>query len=43
MMTPDPPPSEEGIAGYAAAFRDWDESEWDHLAGDGLEPEPEPE
>jgi post-segregation antitoxin (ccd killing protein) len=24
------------IDGYAAAFAEWDESEWDHLAGDGL-------
>ena len=27
---------EKGIAEYAAAFADWDEREWDHLAGNGL-------
>lgn len=25
------------IAEYAAAFAEWDESDWDHLAGEGLE------
>ena len=28
---------DQEIAEYAAAFAEWDESDWDHLAGEGLE------
>ena len=28
---------DQEIAEYAAAFVEWDESAWDHLAGEGLE------
>ena len=28
---------DQEIAEYATAFAEWDESNWDHLAGEGLE------
>ena len=28
---------DQEIGDYAAAFAEWDESDWDHLAGEGVE------
>ena len=26
------------VAGYTEAFAEWDDTDWDHVAGDGLDP-----